>query len=184
MSEWPAYPEPGGFTPSNPEPEVVHLPVPAGPMVPNDLAAHYASLGQTRENPVTYSAGGSTFRKTGHWVVPPYIRIRGGLGTVILDMQRAVAAASMIGVEVSGGAGSILLVVPEGWGADISQVSPGIGSRRCLVSETPAQGYPFLYVTGSLMIGSFTIRHPNRWDLWRLKREMKKESKQRLELER
>ncbi len=173
MSEWPTYPEPGGLVPAPvPQPPVVQTsPEPEPPA----WLQHYSSLGQTPQTPVVYTAGGETFRKSGEWTVAPFIRIKGGFGTVILDMQRARAAAPIIHLEVAGGLGEIRIIVPEGWGADISAVTPGLGSRKCDVDEQPAPGFPLLYATGSLMLGSFTIRYPTAGDLRRLAKEIRRD---------
>jgi hypothetical protein len=103
--------------------------------------------------------------------------VRGGMGSIVLDMQRATVVTDVVCVTVRGGMGSILIVVPDGWAADVSTVGTGLGSRKSTVSQKQLVGYPILLFTGSMSTGSMRIRYPNRWDLWRRKREEQREKR-------
>jgi hypothetical protein len=142
------------------------------------LAERYAAIGHTSDNPMIFAAGGDTLRKAGSWVVPPFIKIQGGFGSVVLDMQRASTLTEMIGVEISGGLGEITIIIPEGWGADLTAVTPGLGSRRSTVAGAPTPGMPFLYLHGTMTLGSLKIRYPKNRDRRRLARDIAREQRQ------
>ncbi len=186
MSEWPTYPpsdESGGLqpwvNPAAPPDRPDEIPPAASP--PMDPLRRLAMRGKTADNPVVYSTGGGgdSFRKSGEWVVPAYIRVKGGFGSVVLDMQRATASSQVISVEVEGSFGEIAIILPEGWGADLSDVGGSLGTRKSKVADQPVSGFPFLYLTGSLSLGSLVIRHPSKFDVWRMEREIKKERRRK-----
>jgi hypothetical protein len=54
---------------------------------------------------------------------------------------------------VIGGAGSIVLVLPDGWAADADRLHKG--SKSVKVPRDPAPGKPLLVIYGSLGLGSF-----------------------------
>lgn len=147
------------------------------PEVPDPSLPIFAEApGYDPRAPILFSASGSqTLRKSGEWVVPPYMAIRGGMGTVVLDMQRATAATDVLRITVRGRTGSIVVVVPDGWAADLTGLSARWGTRTSTVSEKQLAGYPILVFTGTLSSGGFRVRYPNRWDRWRRKREEKRE---------
>jgi hypothetical protein len=94
--------------------------------------------------------------------VPPFIVINQQLGSVKLNFLEAIPAAQLIDIRVVGGAGSILLVLPDGWGADADRVSKAFGSKSVKVPREPAPGKPLLVLYGSLGVGSLKVRPPNR----------------------
>jgi hypothetical protein len=158
-------------TPSAPPERVV------APQSPAELAQFYAAIGQTPGNPMVFSVGSGSLRKTGMWVVSPFLLIEGGLGSLLLDFQRASAQSSVIGIEVNGGMGEMVLVLPNGWGADISSVRAGYGFRQSSVADHPVEGFPFLYIRGRMTFGSLRIRYPRRSDERRLARELRHEQR-------
>jgi hypothetical protein len=144
---------------------------PAWPTLP----APYTPPGYTRDDPLVIAAGWSTNNKEGVWTVPPYLRLEGDMGTIKLDFQRAQPTASVIDVDVVGGAGTIKLILPEGWAARLDRLSPGLGSRHCSVSEQPLGGLPVLVLRGRVGWGTLTIRYPKPKDLRRMSRQMERE---------
>ena len=96
--------------------------------------------------------------------MPPFMRINQGLGGVKLDCLEAMPASDLIEIEVIGGAGSILLVLPDGWAVDTDRLAKAWGSKSVKVSREPAPGKPLLVIYGSLGMGSFKVRGPNRVD--------------------
>lgn len=129
------------------------------------------------QDPLVLAAGGSSLRKDGVWTVPPYLRIHGDLGSVRLDFRRARLVSPVIQLDVSGGAGTIVLVLPVGWAAQSDRLRPGIGSRRIKVLEEPEPGQPMLVLSGSLGIGTMIVRYPNRGDERRLARQLRREQR-------
>ena len=79
-----------------------------------------------------------------------------------LDFVEARPAAQLIEIEVIGGAGSIVLVLPAGWAADADRVSKAFGSKTVKVPREPGPGMPLLVLHGSVGVGSLRVRPPNR----------------------
>jgi hypothetical protein len=102
------------------------------------------------------------------WTVPPFILINQGLGSVKLNCLEATPAAQLIEIEVIGGAGSIVLVLPDGWAADTDRLSKSWGSKSVKVPRDPAPGKPLLVIYGSLGLGSFKVRPPSRLEKRRI----------------
>jgi hypothetical protein len=124
--------------------------------------------GYSRGDPLRLDGGVSSEKRRGVWTVPPFIRINPGLGSVKLDFLEALPAAQLIEVEVIGGAGSIVLVLPDGWAVDADRLSKAFGSKSVKVPRKPAPGRPLLVIYGSLGVGGFKVRPPNRFDRRRI----------------
>lgn len=151
---------------------------PAGQLVPNPVPVP-PRPGYSPQDPLVLAAGGSTLRRDGVWSVPPYVRIHGDIGSVRLDFRRARPAAQVIWMDVSGGVGTIVMVLPEGWAARTERLRPGIGTRRIKVFEEPEPGQPVLVLSGSLGVGTLIVRYPNGRDERRLRRLLRREQKRR-----
>lgn len=134
-------------------------------LAPTDAAVLPA--GYLPSDPLVLSAGMSNEQRSGVWTIPPYLKIHAGVGNVRLNCLKAVAAAPVIQVELSGGLGSVLLVLPEGWAVNTDRVVKGMGSLMLKVPNLPAQDCPLFVVTGSLAVGDFRARPASRWDLRR-----------------
>jgi hypothetical protein len=128
------------------------------------------SAGYSREDPLRLDGGMSSERRRGVWTVPPFVVINPGLGSVKLNCLEAAPAAQLIDITVIGGAGSILLVLPDGWGADVDRLSKSLGSKSVKVQRDPAPGKPLLFFHGSLGLGQFKVRPPSRSELRRIAR--------------
>jgi hypothetical protein len=127
------------------------------------------SPGYSREDPLRLDAGMGSEKRIGVWTVPPFILIKQGMGSVKLNCLEATPAAPLIEVEVIGGAGSIVLVLPDGWAVDADRLHKG--SKSVKVPREPAPGKPLLVIYGSVGLGSFKVRPPNRFDKRRSARE-------------
>jgi uncharacterized protein DUF1707 len=126
------------------------------------------SAGYSRKDPLRLDGGMSSEKRRGPWTVPPFIVISQGVGSVKLDCLQATPAAQVIEIQVIGGAGSILLVLPDGWAVDTDRVSKGWGSKKVKVPREPAPGKPLLVIYGSLGMGSLKIRPANRFEKRRI----------------
>jgi hypothetical protein len=122
------------------------------------------AAGYSREDPLRLDGGVSTEKRRGVWTVPPFIRINQGVGSVKLNCLEATPAAQMIEIEVIGGAGSVVLVLPDGWAVDTDRLAKAWGSKSVKVPREPAPGKPLLVISGSLGMGSFKVRPPNWFD--------------------
>ena len=127
--------------------------------------------GYSRDDPLRLDGGTGSEKRRGVWTVPPFMMINQGLGTVKLNFLQANPAAQLIDIQVTGGAGSIVLVLPEGWAVDADRVSKGWGSKSVRVGREPAPGRPLLVLYGSLGMGSLKVRPPNRLEQRRLAAE-------------
>ena len=144
---------------------------PAVPAVPAAAAGAVPAPGYRPDDPLVLAAGASSVRRQGRWELPPWVRVSPSLGTVKLDCRQAVVTSPVVEVEVVGSMGSATIVVPEGWAANVDRVSPGLGTLRNKLSAVAAPGCPTLVVRGQLGAGTVTLRHANRWELRRERRE-------------
>ena len=128
------------------------------------------SAGYSREDPLRLDGGMSSEKRRGAWTVPPFILINQGMGSVKLNCLEATPAAQLIEIEVIGGAGSIVLVLPEGWAVDADRLSKSWGSKSVDVPREPAPGKPLLLIYGALGLGSFKVRSANRFDQRRIEK--------------
>lgn len=114
--------------------------------------------GYSPEDPLRLDGGMSSEKRTGVWTVPPFIRISQGVGAVKLNCLQAIPAAPLIEIEMIAGAGSALLILPDGWGVDDDRLDKSWGTKSVKVSREPAPGMPLLVVRGSVGMGSFKAR--------------------------
>lgn len=155
----------------------VPVPLPTAPVPAPTGPAGIGRPGYAPHDPLVLSAGASGIKKEGIWTVPPYLSLHGDFGSIRVDFRRAEVTSRVIWVQISGGAGSIQIVIPEGWAAQLDRLGPGWGSRKSAVAEEPVGGNPVLVLSGSAGLGSINIRYPNRWDERRLRRQLAKEQK-------
>jgi hypothetical protein len=127
--------------------------------------------GFTREDPLRLEGGMGSEKRRGPWTVPPFIRINQGMGSVKLDCLEATPAAPLIEIEVVGGAGSIVLVLPDGWAVDADRLSKTWGSKSVKVPQQPAAGKPLLVIFGWLGLGSLKVRPASRFERRRIARK-------------
>ena len=78
----------------------------------------------------------------------------------------------MVDIAVSGGVGSIVLVVPRGWGANTDRVDRWMGRVSNRIDAIAGPGSPTLLLHGSSAVGSIVVRHPNWFDRVRLRRAL------------
>jgi hypothetical protein len=129
------------------------------------------TAGYSREDPLRLDGGMSSEKRAGVWTVPPFMLINQGLGSVKLNCLEATPAAQLIEIEVIGGAGSIVLVLPDGWAVDADRLSKSWGSKSVNVPREPAPGKPLLVIYGALGLGSFKVRSASRFDQRRIERK-------------
>ena len=81
-----------------------------------------------------------TARKSGRWVLPGFIRLSASLGRSSWTAGWRRPSYAVVDVEIVPSAGSVVIVVPAGWAADIDRLGRGIGSAKSLVAEQPTAG--------------------------------------------
>jgi hypothetical protein len=179
---WQTYP--GDPAPARPStPGLPAMPEPSyPPVVPPGSAGVPASgrgrPGYSPHDPLVLAAGGGGIKKDGPWTVPPYLSLQGDFGSIRLDFRRAEVTSQVIWVQVSAGAGSIVIILPEGWAAQLDRLTPGWGTRKSTVAEEPIGNNPVLVLSGSAGMGSIKVRYPTKRDERRLRRLLAKERKQ------
>jgi hypothetical protein len=155
---------------------VVDLPVtaPSAVLGQAPTTERLSRLGTDPDHRQNLSAGMSSYVRRGVWTVPAYLSLNAGMSTVKLDFQQAVCPHDVVDISVSGGVGSVVLVVPEGWGVNTDQVSKGIGSISNKVDTIPRPGKPLLVLHGSSVAGSVKIRYPGRHDRYLMRRNLRR----------
>lgn len=118
-----------------------------------------APIGWQPNDRLILSGGGSSEKRRGYWEIPPFLRVSGDMGSVLLDCMEAVCLRQVVDVEVSGGMGSIKIIVPDGWGIDTDRISKGWGSVKNTAERAAAPGQPLWVLHGSAGWGSITIRY-------------------------
>lgn len=103
-------------------------------------------------------------KRDGPWHVPSQIIARAGMGSIKLDFTEAVLETGEVHVDAIANAGSVVLLVPDGWRVDVDGVTSGMGSVRNK-AHAPRAGQPTLVVTGRAIMGDVIVRHPrtSRW---------------------
>ncbi|TDT33152.1 DUF1707 SHOCT-like domain-containing protein [Naumannella halotolerans] len=114
--------------------------------------------------------GMSTVRRTGYWEIPPFLRIESGMGSVILDCLQARPLAPVIDIEMIPGAGTVKIIVPDGWAANTDRLSSAWGTAASAVSTTPAPHSPILVLHGGVGMGTLKIRNATGRERRRLER--------------
>lgn len=144
---------------------------PMGPTTPRVAA----------EQPLRLDAGLSSDGRTGVWTIPRAIELYGTMGSIRMNCLEAVCPHPEVNIQVSGGAGTIVVIVPEGWAARIDDVRKSWGTIRNKVPDIPHPGCPLLIFEGAMGMGTLVVRHANRWDRWRQARRLRKQRKLELE---
>lgn len=127
--------------------------------------------GYRYETPLVIEATDGTVNQTGVWVVPPFLEVITGWSRVYLDFTHARVTSKMIDLVVLSSGGTVVLVVPEGWGVDTERLSTSgqAGYAKSRVRTRPAPGGPRIVVRGHTA-ASLIVRHPNGYDRWRQRR--------------
>lgn len=129
--------------------------------------------GWTWQEPLSLTARWDDVVRAGAWEVPPFLELHPVAATVKLNFVDARVHGEVIDVVVHGGAGDAVLIVPDGWGVDISRVEKkGVGSVKSTVASRPTGRLPLLVVRGRASLGDVKARHPNRFDAWQRRRRL------------
>lgn len=109
-----------------------------------------------------------TERFEGAWEVPPFLEVNASKGPVLLDFQRATILTPVIDIVINATwLGAVTLIVPEGWGVDMTQAMGGANvSVASEIDTRPAPGMPLLLIRGQVG-GGITARYPKPRDLRR-----------------
>ncbi len=133
-------------------------------------AAASGAPGTSWDNPMVLTARWDDVRRAGAWEVPAFLEINAVAGNVKLDFRDARIASAVVDLSVVGGAGDVIVVVPEGVGVDVTYVESGMGSVTSRVDPRARPGQPQLVLRGRLTLGDIKVRHANRFDTWQRNR--------------
>ena len=141
-------------------------PNPGVPIPPRPAPARRQAPGYAPDDPLRVSATWSSESRRGRWLVPPYIVAAPNMSNVTLDLRDAVPETDTIHLSVEGVAGSLRLIVPEGWGIDTDRLGKGLGSIRNRIGSFALSGYPLVIVTGTVGLGTFVARLERFYERW------------------
>lgn len=136
--------------------------------------------GSSWDNPLVLTARWDDVKRAGAWEVPPFLEAHAVAGNVKLDFQDAIVTSKVVDISVHGGAGDIVIVVPQGFGVDVSHLHTGLGGVRSRVAPRPSAGQPQLVVRGTISMGDIKVRYPNRLDTWQRERRIARGNTQEL----
>lgn len=123
--------------------------------------------GWSWQDPLVLTARWDDVVRAGPWEVPPFLEINPVAGNVKLVFVDVRTQHEIIDIHVIGGAGDAILVLPEGWGADISRVERGgMGTASNRVAGRPTGRAPLIIVRGRVGMGNLKVRHMNQVDSW------------------
>lgn len=121
----------------------------------------------------------------GLWDVPPFVEIvtRHWTGAYV-SFIGATPLATTIDLTITGG-DYVQLVVPQGWGVDLQQVTSPSGTKndslgfggQSRVPTRPARGMPRLVISGSITPGYVAVREPKKSDLRRHAKALRRQAK-------
>ena len=132
------------------------------PSVPaTQVPAVQTPPGYRPDDRLSLTAGLSTEKRSGHWVIPPYLRVQAGFADVKLDCRHAEAASPVIDLEVGMGASTLKLILPPGWAVNAERLSKGLGTIKVKVPSVADEGCPSIVVHGQMGMGTFVARHEN-----------------------
>ena len=124
--------------------------------------------GFSPQDPLIINAGFTGAKKTGPWEIPPFLQVQATADTARIDCLQATARSPIIDLEVLAGLGTVVLVVPEGWGVQVDRLGKSWGTVKSQVPNQAAWGNPLIVVRGSIGMGTFKARGANWLDRRRL----------------
>jgi hypothetical protein len=129
----------------------------------SELAAALASL--PAEKPATTSTiatAGGRIRRRGAWRVPRILKVESALGSVRLDLSRAIIEHPVVDIELRLGTGRAKITVPRDATVDIDGLTTGWKDSRYKPRRHPRVGGPTIRITGAMGFGRLKIRHARR----------------------
>jgi len=141
---------------------------PTGPVPYLPPGAPPGPPGFSVADPLILNAGFTGAKRTGPWEVPPFLKVQALADTVRMDCLEATATSEIIDLEVLPGAGTVLVLVPEGWGVQCDRLGKSWGTITSKVPSQASWGNPLIVARGSVGLGEFKARGANWFDRRRL----------------
>lgn len=136
------------------------------------LTADLPRLIPAESQPALVLKGGmhGASRGPGRWDVPGHLVAHGGMGGVRLDFTRAQCRLTEVALEAYGEMAGVTIVIPDAWAVDTGGMDPGIGGLKDKTTPDRLPGTPLIRLTGAGGMAGVIIRHPNRWERRKLRR--------------
>lgn len=115
--------------------------------------------GSSPSDPLEINATLGDRKRRGPWVIPRYVSVSAVAATVKLDCLQATTAEPVVELQVTGGLGTVVLVVPDGWGVNVDRLS--VGEVKTSVPPIASWGMPQFIVSGGMGLGTFKARLAN-----------------------
>lgn len=128
------------------------------------VRAHEVAPGWSWQDPLVLIARWEDVLRAGPWEVPPFLEVNPVASNIKLDFVDARTQAQVIDIHMLGGAGDLVLVLPDGWAADVTRIDKGLGSVKASVPSQPQAACPLVIVRGKTSLGDIKVRTPNWWD--------------------
>jgi hypothetical protein len=122
--------------------------------------------GMSRNRPLTLKTKSGTLKRTGRWDVPADITAEATSGTINLNFTEAYCPHRQVHIQANATSGSVVLIVPPGWGVIMDDATSTSGSIVNKVDVMPAAGATTLIVSGGVRSGMIKARYP-RTGFWR-----------------
>ena len=137
-----------------------------GTLVPSASGLPAGQPGSSWQNPLVLTATMGDIKRFGAWEIPPFLEVHAIAGTIKLNCMEARPLAQVIDIQVRSGAGDVVVVVPAGWGVDVTYIATALGDVKTGVPTRPDPGFPQIVLRGQLGMGDIKVRHPNAFDDW------------------
>ncbi len=116
------------------------------------------------KNEVQLRGGMGDIKRRGYWVVPPTVKVTGGMGDTLLDFTEAELTSPVTTVEASLGMGDLTIVLPVGASVDLDDANCSIGSVNNRTARyRPEPGAPHFVVRATVRMGDVTVLYPRSW---------------------
>ena len=118
---------------------------------------------------ITLHATGSSVNRSGNWVVPRRVVVKGKAGSTRLDLTQATLLSPDIEIAIDATAGSVVLIVPPDTAVDTSGLRTSFGTTNIRTDTTPGSGGApklRLTLTGTCHMGTVSVRHLYFWEPW------------------
>jgi hypothetical protein len=125
-----------------------------------DLPALQAAAAEIE--PLALKTKSGSLRKQGSWQVPSRIAAECTSGSIRIDFTQAECRLREVTVDISARSGSVVLIVPKGWGVRLDQATATSGAIKNKVDERPEAGLPLIRVKGKVLSGTIKARYPRR----------------------
>lgn len=100
--------------------------------------------------------------RRGRWPVVPYLRCEPAGVLLELNFLEVITDLSLIDIDVAAQTGTLKLVVPEGWGVDITELKrTKVAVITFKANEAAREGHPTVRVHGNIRSGVLQARGPN-----------------------